>query len=104
VSTETTETVTTRTFYRSDYARFASALRRARHVQGDRYTAKSQASQHKVIDLAVAVADLFEADAPDYFDTAKFMASTQLPQAESHEASEPGEDETANEGNLLTDG
>jgi hypothetical protein len=102
VSTETTETVTTRTFYRSDYAKTARLVQSFRHVKCDFHAPKTVEQMARVDGLAAGLAGIFETDAPEHFSAEKFMKSTQLPQAESHEASEPGEDETANEGNLLT--
>lgn len=78
-TTETAEIASTRTFYRSDYARFARAIQRARHVKCDPYTAKDVISQANVTVLAQAVADIFADDSPDRFDASKFLAGTQLP-------------------------
>jgi hypothetical protein len=107
VSTETTdtqtpETTSTRTFYRTDYAKTARLVQSFRHVKCDFHTPKTGEQMARVDGLAAGLAGIFETDAPEHFSAEKFMKSTQLPQAESHEASDPGEDETANEGNLLT--
>ena len=48
--TDTTATETAgheRTFWRSDYARFARAIRRTRHVMGDEHTAKHAEHQEQ---------------------------------------------------------
>ena len=67
-----------RTFWRSDYARFARAIRRTRHVMGDEHTAKSAGHQARCDELAGAVAALFQADAPGAFSGEKFSAGTLL--------------------------
>ena len=67
-----------RTFRRSDYARFARAIRRTRHVMGDEHTAKSAGHQARCDELAGAVAALFQADAPGAFSGEKFRAGTLL--------------------------
>jgi len=67
-----------RTFWCSDYARFARAIRRTRHVMGDEHTAKSAEHQARCDELADAVAALFQADAPGAFSGEKFRAGTLL--------------------------
>jgi hypothetical protein len=69
----------TRTFYPSDYARFARALRRARQVQGNPYQAKDQAHQDKIAGLVNVLAGVFYADSHE-FSAERFIAGTQLPE------------------------
>ncbi len=76
--TATGTTAHDRTFWRSDYARFARAIRRTRHVMGDGHTAKSAGHQARCDELAGAVAALFQADAPGAFSGEKFRAGTLL--------------------------
>ena len=76
--TATGTTAHERTFWRSDYARFARAIRRTRHVMGDEHTAKSAGHQARCDELAGAVAALFQADAPGAFSGEKFRAGTLL--------------------------
>lgn len=87
-----TETQTPRTFYRSDYRRAAKMVQAMRHVQGDRYTAKPQAQQVRVDELASMLSAVFEEDAPEgKFSPDKFMAGTQLPGKPAYEYSEADE-------------
>ena len=76
--TATGTTAHDRTFWPSDYARFARAIRRTRHVMGDEHTAKSAGHQARCDELVGAVAALFQADAPGAFSGEKFRAGTLL--------------------------
>lgn len=66
-----------RAFHRSDYRRFAAAIKRTRHVMHDPFTAKDAELLGRVDALTAAVAELFTADS-DAFDAAKFVGSTAL--------------------------
>ena len=91
--TTTGTTAPGRTFWRSDYARFARAIRRTRHVMGDEHTAKSAGHQARCDELTRAVAALFQADAPGAFSGEKFRAGTLL--AGALPGSQDGEDDAA---------
>ena len=91
--TATGTTANDRTFWPSDYARFARAIRRTRHVMGDEHTAKSAGHQARCDELAGAVAALFQADAPGAFSGEKFRAGTLL--AGALPGSQDGEDDAA---------
>lgn len=102
--TQTTETQATgRVFYRTDYARFARALRQARHVRGQQYTEKGAGAQERIDTLTDTLAAVFAEDAagaeiqgtwnpvtstftpnpsqPTAFDAEAFKAGTLLPAA-----------------------
>jgi len=98
--TATGTTAHDRTFWRSDYARFARAIRRTRHVMGDEHTAKSAGHQARCDELAGAVAALFQADAPGAFSGEKFRAGTLLAGAP---GSQDGEDDAAERRNSYLD-
>ncbi len=77
---ETTETPTPRTFYRTDYAKNARLIKNMRHVRCQPSTPKDEARMAKVDYLADLVAQQFMLDAPEgAFSAEKFMAGTQLP-------------------------
>jgi len=99
--TATGTTAHERTFWRSDYARFARAIRRTRHVMGDEHTAKSAGHQARCDELAGAVAALFQADAPGAFSGEKFRAGTLL--AGALPGSQDGEDDATERRNSYLD-
>ena len=99
--TATGTTAHDRTFWRSDYARFARAIRRTRHVMGDEHTAKSAGHQARCDELAGAVAALFQADAPGAFSGEKFRAGTLL--AGALPGYQDGEDDAAERRNSYLD-
>lgn len=80
-----------RAFCRSDYGRAARLIQAMRHVQGDIYTAKPEAQQDKVSELAVSLATAFALDSSDRFDAARFFSASALPVKP--QASEPDEDD-----------
>jgi hypothetical protein len=96
VSTETTQTPSTRTFWKSDYRKAAKLVKGMRHLRCQASTPKPDLQMGRVDSLAAAISQYFEADAPEgAFSAEKFLAGTQLPQAQSCEDTEddPDEDE-----------
>lgn len=59
---ETTEATPVRAFYKSDYARLAANLRRARHTMGHSADPKPADVQATIDQAANALADILQAD------------------------------------------
>ena len=94
-----------RAFWPSDYRKSAALVRDMRHVRCDPYTAKDAAAQEKADQLAIAMAEVFLADAQG-FNPVVFIEGTRLPEPASYpqasdDTGEPDDDESDAEGGLL---
>lgn len=85
-----------RVFHSSDYAMFARALQRTRHLMGQPHTEKPEAMQVVVDNLTDAVAAVLAEDSQrghGRFDDARFKAGTLIPEASTDEDDYDGDED-----------